>query len=53
LLFIYFFAKGGIFKSSAIAFGLLVFLLVMGRVMSVDYPEGLLDGYVLTIANMI
>lgn len=53
LLFIYFFARASIVKSASIAVGLLVFLLVMGRVMSVDYPEGLLDGYVLAIANLI
>ncbi|CUB05338.1 tripartite tricarboxylate transporter permease [Marinomonas fungiae] len=53
LLFIYFFARAGIVKSTSVAVGLLVFLLVMGRLMSVDYPEGLLDGYVLAVANMI
>ncbi|WP_067221488.1 tripartite tricarboxylate transporter permease [Marinomonas gallaica] len=53
LSFIYFFARAGVVKSLSIAFGLLVFLLVLGRVMSVDYPEGLLDGYVLAIANLV
>ncbi len=53
LSFIYFFARAGSVKSLSIAFGLLVFLLVLGRVMSVDYPEGLLDGYVLAIANLV
>ncbi|MCO4785389.1 MAG: tricarboxylate transporter, partial [Marinomonas atlantica] len=53
LSFIYFFARAGAVKSLSIAFGLLVFLLVLGRVMSVDYPEGLLDGYVLAIANLV
>ena len=53
LSFIYFFARAGAVKSISIAVGLLVFLLVLGRLMSVDYPEGLLDGYILTIAEMI
>ncbi|WCN08247.1 tripartite tricarboxylate transporter permease [Marinomonas mediterranea] len=53
LLFIYFFAKGGVVKSLSISVGLLTFLIVMGRVMSVDYPEGLLDPYVLSVVNLI
>ena len=53
LLFVYFFARASAVKSVSIACCLLIFLLGMGRLMSVDYPEGLLDGYVLAIADLI
>jgi putative tricarboxylic transport membrane protein len=48
LLFLKFLAKASYVKSTAIAIGLVIFLVTMGRVMNVDFPEGLFDPYLLS-----
>lgn len=53
-LFLKYLAKASYVQSTAIAIGLVVFLVTMGRVMNVDFPEGLFDPYLLsTIKSFI
>ena len=53
-LFLKYLAKASNVQSTAIAVGLVVFLVTMGRVMNVDFPEGLFDPYLLsTIKSFI
>jgi TctA family transporter len=53
-LFLKYLAKASYVQSTAIAVGLVVFLVTMGRVMNVDFPEGLFDPYLLsTIKSFI
>lgn len=54
ILFLRFLAKATYVKSTTIAICLVVFLVTMGRVMNVDFPEGFFDPYLLsTIGTFI
>ena len=48
LLFLKFLAKASYLKSATIAIGLVLFLVTIGRVMNVDFPEGFFDPYLLS-----
>jgi TctA family transporter len=47
LLFLKLLAKVSYLKSTIIAIGLVIFLVTIGRVMNVDFPEGFFDPYLL------
>lgn len=51
LLFLRLFTHSNWKLSSSVATGQFVFLLGMGRVMSIEYPAGLLDPYLLNLMN--
>jgi len=53
LLFLKFLAKASYVQSTTIAIGLVIFLVTMGRVMNVDFPEGLFDPYLLSTIKTI
>ncbi|AEF55050.1 tripartite tricarboxylate transporter permease [Marinomonas posidonica] len=53
LVFLRLIAKASYLKSSTIAVCLVIFLVTLGRVMHVDYPEGMFDLYLLDAIRLI
>ncbi|RBP80532.1 tricarboxylate transporter [Marinomonas rhizomae] len=53
LVFLRLIAKASYLKSSTIAVCLVIFLVTLGRIMHVDYPEGLFDEYLLDAIRLI
>ncbi|BFM47971.1 tripartite tricarboxylate transporter permease [Marinomonas sp. THO17] len=53
LVFLRVIAKASYLKSSTIAVCLVIFLVTLGRIMHVDYPEGMFDLYLLDAISLI
>ncbi|MFI8621618.1 tripartite tricarboxylate transporter permease [Marinomonas sp. NPDC078689] len=50
-LFLRYLAKATYLKSSTIAVCLVIFLVVLGRIMNIEYPEGYFDPYFFDVVN--